>query len=267
MAYVFEYEVSMKQKFLLTICFIFLMSSVLPAQIRPDRNPAGIGILRPTKRISDRIPQELKEKLKITEAEKIEFKEILKNSKAKIAKVWNSPCKPEKVVDVRDTPCWNQFDFRFGSHFTFSGEYTFTSFSLIEGEFWAGKYGPIHSLIVDLGEVNFSQISKETKEVKQLNSFPLTYNVKDKKIESVSGIQEFQDLKISDKLPAELKHVYLLRSVMFANSYIFTANGDFFIPYRSEAVHAFQVVKNEDNFITILWKKIESKREWIKKTE
>jgi hypothetical protein len=268
-----ERLLNMKQTFLLTICFIFLMNSPLPAQIRPDRNPAGIGIRRPPTRKLNRaeMPPELKEKLKITEAEKIQFKEILKNSKAKIAKIWNSPCKYEKVVEVRDTNCWKQFDFSVGSHFAFSesnyafpDEDSFVSVSLIEGEFWAGSYGPIHSLLADLGEVAISQISKETKEVKLLGSFPLIYNAADRKIEKISGTYEFQGLKISDKQSAKLNHAYLLRSVMYISSRIFTQNGEFVRPQKRETVHAFQVIKDQENVVTILWKKIESKRESVK---
>jgi hypothetical protein len=242
------------------------MNSSLTAQLRTDKNPVAIGTQqRPTKKLNrGEVPPELKEKLKITESEKIEFREILKDSKVKLAKIWNSLCKPERVVNVQDVLCFGQFNFIFASSITFAKGDSFASISLIKGQFWAGKYGPINSLLVDLGEVDFSQITKEAKEVKILNDFPLAYNAQSQKMETISGSSKFQGLKISDTQPAELNHTYLLRSAIYSKNYLSTDSSQIIRNQIKENIHAFKVIKEKDNLVTMVWKKIESKQEFVK---
>lgn len=196
------------------------------------------------------LPKELKAKLAITKEEKTEYKALLKASKAKIAKIWNDLCPSQMVIDVNDTLCLEQATFLFGSRYFFrneSGRELFGYIYLVKKEFWVQETS-ISQILIDLGEINLSRITKETEEVRILDSFPLAEYAGQGKIKSLSMGIDFQGLKINDKLPAQLNHTYLLRAFYRQHSF-----------WGIDSIFAFQMVKEKDNVITILWKKVRSK--------
>lgn len=207
-----------------------------------------------------RLPREMQDKLTVTKADKIEFKAVLKESKGNLAKLWNNPCKYEKVVNVKDEHCFNDFDVRLASEFVFIWGEEFGYISLANREFSVKRYGLMHPILADLGETNINQISQNSNEVRILKSFPLTVDGQAKKIYPTTENPEYQGLQIKTEFPAKLNHTYLLRVTRIGGRVIGTLLGSAIsVNQRRETIYAFQVVKEEDDVLTILWKKIESK--------
>ncbi len=251
---------------LLITCLI-ISATLAAAQIRRDRDPAATAQQqqRPIGKSSrGETSDKLRDLLRITKIEKAQAKEILKQTEGKLGKIWNSLCQYEKVVAVSDTDCWEELDYRIASNFAFSNDSEFAGISLVKKEFWAANHSAIYSFLVDLGERDFSQINEETEEVKTLGKFPVTIDPENRKIKPLFGIHQFENLEISDRRPAKLNHTYLLRTVVYRASSVFTENARLTIKRILENTHSFQVVKDQDNVTTILWKKIASKQTAVK---
>lgn len=268
----------MKQIISLTFCLIFLISSV-SAQLGADAQyptPVMSVPSRPRTRNARKtspemkLSSEMKAKLRVSKEEKAEFNEILKNSKGvTLAKIWNNPCKFEKVVNARNLDCFQEFNANLASTYNFSRDFTdFGSFSLIEGEFKAEIYGLIYAAMVDLGEIDLSRLDKDSEVVKTLGSFPLSVDFEMKKVFPTLNDSQYEGLTITQKFPAALKHSYLLRSVVFNSKTIYTQNGArMSIPQMQETFYAFQVLKINDGIITFIWKKIDSRVKSLKQAE
>lgn len=246
----------MNQTLFLIICFIFLINTTL-AQRKTGETSANQETQQKQK--TGKTRADLKENLKITESEKLEYKEILNNSDVKIAKIWNSPCKFKNVIDATDTFCLEQFDLRFASNYAFQGATTYASIILAKGEFWSPSFRSSYALLVDIGEVDLSQIGKETKEVLILNNFPLIDYLQSIKKQTLSQGFEFQGLKISDKQPAKLNHVYLLKTVNYNEREFLTEGSEITLSQKRETIYAFQIIKEKGGIATILWKNIKAK--------
>lgn len=234
---------------------------LITASLAQTNSDADFRVRETQKRQKDesnrsKIPEELKEKLKLTDAERLEFKEIKNNSKGRIVKIWNSPCKDERVLDARDTFCLEQSKFIYASHYEFPGASSFAGINLITGEFETLNSRISQALLVDLGEVNLSRVSKETNEVQILHAFPLPDQDKVKKQVLPAGGLNYQGLNISGKQPAKSNHTYLLRTVTYFDKPV---SYNVAIPVKRETIHALQVLKEKDNVVAIIWKEIKLK--------
>lgn len=258
----------MKQIIFSTLCLIFLTISI-SAQFESDRAPVReIVFSRRSKAPKiQKLSSEMKTKLRVSKEEKTEFDEILKNSKGgTLAKIWNNPCKFEKVVDVKDSDCFQDFNAKLASTYDFSDDFTdFGTFSLIKGDFSSENYGLIYQGMVDLGESDLSRLDKNSEVVKKLGSFPLSVDFEMKKVFSTLNDSQYEGLTIKQKFPAALKNSYLLRSVVFGSKTMLTQNGVMAkTPQMKETFYAFQVLKINDDIITFMWKKIDSRVKTLK---
>lgn len=204
-------------------------------------------------------------KLAVSKEEKAKFADILKSSKGSaLAKIWNNPCKFKRLVNVQDVDCFQEFNVNLAANFVFSWGSEFGSIGLAEGEFEAGAYGLTYATMVDLGEIDFSQLSKNSDAVKKLGSFPLSVDFAMNKVTPTFDNPQYEGLTIKQKFPAKLNHSYLLRSVVFGNRMIFTQNDTMKVPQMQEAFYAFQVLKINDDIITFIWKKISAQSRLLK---
>ncbi len=236
----------MKQIFLLIILGSLLV--ITNAQQKDNEESLKIG----------QIPAELKAKLEISDQEKIDFKDLLKDSKVKIAKIWNNMCPSLRVIDVNDKFCVEHLNFFRGSSYTFRNEvdsYSYTNIYLVNGEFHAQE-SPLLQIIVDLGEIKLTTVGKDTKEFNTLIKFPMKDYYQQEKKEFISKGLDFQGIKLNDKLPAQINHTYLIRS-LFPENLLREEINEF--TWFMDSVIAFQIVQQKDNVITIVWKKIHSK--------
>lgn len=258
----------MEQIIFSIFCLVFLTISV-SAQFESDRAPAREIIFSRRSKAPkmQKLSSEMKAKLRVSKEDKAEFDVILKNSKGgTLAKIWNNPCKPEKVVNAQNTDCFQEFNSNLASTFNFSPDFMdFGSISLAEGHFESYARSLIYEAMVDLGEVDLSQLDKNSQTVKTLASFPLSVDYEMKKVFPTLNDSQYEGLTIKQKFPAALKHSYLLRSVVFSSKMMMTQNGVMVkTPQIKETFYAFQALKINDDIITFVWKKIDSRVKTLK---
>jgi hypothetical protein len=258
----------MKQITFPILCLIFFITSV-SAQFESDRAPVReIVFSRRSKAPKlQKLSSEMKAKLRVSKQEKAEFDEILKASKGgTLAKIWNNPCKFEKVVNAQNSDCFQDFNANLASTYNFSPDFTdFGTFSLIKGDFSAETRGLIYQAMVDLGEADLSGLDKNSEIVKKLGSFPLSVDFEMKKVSPTLNDSQYEGVTIKQKFPAALKRSYLLRSVVFNSKMMLTQNGVMVkTPQMKESFYAFQVLKINDDILTFMWKKIDSRVKTLK---
>ncbi|NJM52898.1 MAG: hypothetical protein HC846_05590 [Blastocatellia bacterium] len=122
-------------------------------------------------------------------------------------------------MDIADENCLNQYGYTVGSQFSFIKEVYqpfYGDISLTNGNFVVRNHGDFFTqLLVDLGEVDFVKLSKESPQVKTLLSYrdkEKTENVK--KVKLTEGFN-FYGLQITTTHKMHLNHTYLLRSIEF----------------------------------------------------
>ena len=203
------------------------------------------------------VSQRLVELLKISPEEEQQYQELIQKHKVKIVKLWNNLCENTKVLDIADENCLKQYGYTVGSQFSFIKEVYqpfYGDLSLTNGNFVVRNHGDFFTqLLVDLGEVDFVKLSKESPQIKTLISYrdkEKTENVK--KVKLTEGF-EFYGLKITTKHKMHLNHTYLLRSIEFWGERRYT--------WGKDLIFVFQPVKEDKNVVTLIWKKIRDK--WV----
>jgi hypothetical protein len=201
-----------------------------------------------------------KKDLKVTNAEKVQFKDFLKNKHTGIIKLLNNPCSNSLVIDANDEKCSGKSDFTFGSHYSFFAKVYFEKYqhidyatlSFVQGEFVVKNNSSLIQLLVDLGDRSISEIDEQTKDVINLSSFPLYDKNEMKKFNKSGDGYEFRGLKINNRQPVGLNRTFLLLS-HFETGFRSLVNS------KKETLFVFKVVRQKDEVVTILWKQIYSK--------
>lgn len=203
------------------------------------------------------VSQRLVELLKISAEEELQYQEFTKKYQAKIVKLWNNLCENTKILNVEDENCVKQYGYTVGSQYSFIKENYqpfYGDLSLTNGDFVVRNHGDFFTqLLVDLGEVDFVQLTKKSPQVKTL----LSYRDKEKtesgkKIKLTEGFN-FYGLQITTRHKMHLNHTYLLRSIEFWGERRYT--------WGKDLIFIFQPVKEDRNVVTIIWKKIRDK--WV----
>ena len=182
---------------------------------------------------------------------------MTQRDKAKIVKLWNNLCENTKILDVKDENCVKQYGYKVGSQFSFIKEAYqpfFGDLSLINGDFVVRNHGNFFTqLLVDLGEVDFVRLTKESPQVKTLINYRDKGETENgKKIKLAKGFN-FAGLEITTKHKMHLNHIYLLRSIEFWGERRYT--------WGKDLIFVFQPVKQDKNVVTLIWKKIRDK--WV----
>ena len=203
------------------------------------------------------VSQRLVELLRISAEEEQYYSGLIQKHQAKIVKLWNNLYENTKILNVEDENCLKQYGYTVGSQYSFIKE-NYQPFqgdlSLTNGNFVVRNHGDFFTqLLVNLGKVDFVQLTKESPQVKTLISYrdrEKTESVK--KVKLTEGF-DFQGLQITTKRKMHLNHTYLLRSIEFWGERRYT--------WGKDLIFVFQPVKEDKNVVTLIWKKIRDK--WV----
>lgn len=201
------------------------------------------------------VSQRLVELLKLSPEEEFQYQEFIQKHNFKVVKLWNNLCENTKTLDVQDENCLKQYGYTVGSQYSFIKE-VYQAFqgdiSLVNGNFFVRNHGIFFTqLLVDLGEVDFIQLTKRSSQVKTLINYQdKEENERIKKVKLAEGI-DFYGLNINTKHKMQLNHTYLLRSIEFWGERRYT--------WGKDLIFVFQPVKEDKNVVTLLWKKLRDK--------
>jgi hypothetical protein len=240
--------------FLLAISVTTFQASVFCQKAKSENSDS-----EPVQKQPHTIPvsNKLIELLKISAEEEQIYAELVQKQGAKILKLWNNLCENTKILDVKDENCLNQYGYTVGSQYSFIKQMYqpfYGDLSLISGNFIVRNHGDLLTqLLVDLGKTDFAGLSKHSPEVKKLVSYKDKGETeKTRKIKFSEGF-DFRGLKITTKHKLRLNHIYLLRSIEFWGERRYT--------WGKDSIFVFQPVKQDQNVVTLIWKKIRDK--WV----
>jgi hypothetical protein len=268
----------------LTVCAMMLLSySILPAQAAGTgaiRNPRPLPSnlkqfsdatteelerhsMPPMPRLAE-LRREIKEKLRMTDEEKTNYKRSVDDPKANIIRILSAySCNTSMVIDVSDARCADNPGFSSGSFFSFRfkdyGESPWTDLSLVEGEMTAGNKWHTIGMIADLGDANFSALDDDSAQVQALWAVPSGETVgesNEMKKKLVDGIH-CGDLLLTAKARMQPNHTYLLRTLTYRVSNDGGAWVNGFNWYNTDSLFVFRVADFTDGrAATLIWKKL-----------
>lgn len=210
------------------------------------------------------IRKELKEKLKLSDDEKDNYKKLAGDKRANIARMISSfSCSTSLVVDLSDPRCSDNPDFVLVSYFSFRykeyGESPWTDINLIEDNIAAGNKWQTLGFLADLGEeVEFGKIDSRSEEVKTLWEFREAEDMQEKTLQRAElekGITA-GGLLLSSKMKYQANHTYLVRTISYRMDGFYGV-GFGFNWHNTDSLFVFKVVGvEEDRTVTIAWRKL-----------
>jgi hypothetical protein len=233
------------------------------AVLKPSDDPEDnlILIFRPLSTIR----KEIREKLKLTDSDKDNYRKMAGDKKANIARILSSfSCSTSMVVDVSDPRCLENPDFSVGSYYSFRykdyGESPWTDVSFIEGEFSAGNKWHTVGFLADLGETaDFDKLDGKTEEIKALWELPSAETIEEKtklKKELETGFTSGR-LFLTSKMKAQANHTYMLRTISYRMDGGFQTFRAGFNWYNTDSLFVFKIVEMDaEKNATVAWKKI-----------
>jgi hypothetical protein len=202
--------------------------------------------------VKNKIPLKLQEKLKITDADKALIADLPNNKKLKIVKLWNDECGDNKIVDADDEKCVEQGEYSIASHFSFYlNGYTdkFVSIALLNGKFSVDNNPEWTQILVDLGQPLFAQVDTKSIAVEKLKQFHFPDAEKEEMQKELKRGVSYKGLKLSDSVNLLSNHTYLVSSVFEDLDLIGRTK-------KKALIYTFQVVKQDANIVTIVWKEV-----------
>ena len=204
------------------------------------------------------LPENLLPRLAITNADVAEFESLLSEKDTGIFKLWNDICGEIKIIDAeKDADCLEYSDYAFGSQFSFDLEkYSGVHSNIILSKnnlSVRAKPPQVFQMLMDLGKREIREINKTTKEVVELSKIKMIDRFGVFQINKILESDAIKSKRISLSYPADLDHIFLLRSVFWDDRAS--------LSWQRETVYIFQIKKLENNVATIVWKKIHSK--WV----
>jgi hypothetical protein len=195
----------------------------------------------------------VKEKVKITKDEQKSFASQLADKDIKVIKLWNNVCSAGDLntFDVSLENCADKFDFWKASVYSFyKKDYKsfFATISVTNNRLVAKNER--NQIMAEVSDISIGSIDADTKSVLTLNSFEFK---PDKTVEDIAQNLPLAGLKIVFSENIIINKTYLLRSMFNDNS---LASGF----TKVDKTYAFQIIKIEDNFITVVWKEIKLKK-------
>lgn len=119
-----------------------------------------------------------------------------------------------------------------------------------------------HSILVNVGDIPFDQISLQTKGLEFLNDFQTISDFdKAKEIDrQINDGFEKDGFVYRRGLSAQANTTYILRSIAYRGSYYRTLDGfvydELYFDKRMDVTVAFRIVRRDEEGITIIWKKL-----------
>jgi len=214
------------------------------------------------------IRKEIREKIKLTDADRDNYRKAAGDKKANIARILSSfSCSTALVVDVSDPRCQENPEFSVGSYYSFRykdyGESPWTDLSLVEGQFSAGNKWHTVGFLADLGEtIEFGKLDSKTEEIKRLWELPPAETLEEKtkqKTELENGFTT-GDLFLTSKMKVQANHVYLLRTIAYRLDGGFQTFRAGFNWYNTDSLFIIKIVElDAEKNATVAWKKISQK--------
>ena len=214
---------------------------------------------------SPRMSKEVREKLKITDEEKANYKRALNDSKANIVRLLSAfSCSTSVVIDLSDPRCSENPYYFEGSYYSFRykdyGESPWMDLNLIEEEFTAGNKWNTVGILVDLGDgADFGKLDESSKEIKALWELPCAETLEEK-TEQKTKLEKgftYNEIFVSNKTKLQANHTYLLRTIAYRVEGGFAMFKSAFNWYNTDSLFVFKVAAFDDQRIaTIGWKKL-----------
>ena len=211
-----------------------------------------------------RMQKAIKEKLRITDEEKTNYKRAVNDSKANIIRLLSAfSCSTALVVDLSDPRCADNPLFFAGSYYSFRykdyGESAWTDLNLIEEEFTAGNKWNTVGLIVDLGEAaDFSKLDENSKEIKELWDLPSAETLEEK-TEQKTKLEKgfiYEEVFVSSKARLLPNHTYLLRTIGYRVDGGFSMFSNAFNWHNTDSLFVLKALDFQEQRATIAWKKL-----------
>lgn len=214
---------------------------------------------------TSRMHKEVREKLKITDEEKANYKKALNDSKANIVRLLSAfSCSTSLVIDMSDSRCSENPYYFEGSYYSFRykdyGESPWMDLNLIEDEFTAGNKWNTVGFLVDLGDgADFSKLDENSKEIKALWQLPSAETLEEK-TEQRTKLEKgftYNEVFVTNKTKLQANHTYLLRTIAYRVEGGFAMFKSAFNWYNTDSLFVFKVAAFDDQRIaTIGWKKM-----------
>lgn len=201
-----------------------------------------------------------KDKINVSKVEKNQFAEFLKIKDSGIFKLINNPCgDDEKIVDASNELCVIRKGISYGSHYSFYSNVhyekfshlNYASISFIKGEIVAKNNQKLAQVLTELDTAGLDAVKTTDKEISDLLEFPLKNETELKKLKPIKGKYDFRELQITGNITPKPNRIYALRSVFRDSFNTLKFNG-------RETVHIFQIVKQENESLLIIWRRIKS---------
>lgn len=211
------------------------------------------------------IRKEIREKLKLSDDEKDNYRKLAGDKKANVVRVISSfSCSTSLVVDLSDPRCSDNPDYSIVSYYSFRfrdfGESPWTDVSFIEDELTAGNKWQTAGFLADLGDAaEFGRLDSKSEEVKALWEFKeaVTVDEKSKQREELEKGFSFGNLFLGNKMKMLLNHTYLVRTISYRVENSFRGFGPGFSWHNTDSLFIFKVVGlDDDRTVTLAWKKI-----------
>ena len=207
------------------------------------------------------IKKEVREKLKISDAERDEFRQIINDKKANIIRLMSEmPCDKRYTVDVKDERCSGNGQTLLVSFYSFRYKTylnnILTDIQLTQGQFVAGNVKHTPGFLVDLGNTDLNKVDLNSEAATVLLGLPKLKNLAeeaDLNQKLAAGFAQ-GNVFISYHQKAELNHTYLIRTIAYR------IEGEGASWFNVDSMYVFRVVKlDPDNTVTLAWKKIYEK--------
>jgi hypothetical protein len=211
------------------------------------------------------IRKEIKEKLKLTDDDKDNYRLAAGDKKANITRILSAfSCSTSLIVDVSDPRCSENPDFFVGSYYSFRfkdyGESPWTDVGLIEDEITAGNKWHTIGYLIDLGDgVEFGKLDSRSEEIKSLWEFQQPETMQEnakQKADLESGFSSGK-LFLTKKVKAQANHVYMLRTISFrleGDGYFMRAGFNW---HNTDSLFVFKILEMDtDKTLTVAWKRI-----------
>jgi hypothetical protein len=208
------------------------------------------------KKDKPKVPLYLEENLKINDADRILSRAFSTDKKIQIVKIWNDECGGNKIIDVNDEKCIKQAEFAIASRYSFSSKIYNKSPSFIgifSGEIIADSNPEWTQMLVDIGESSIDTVNSENIDVKKLKDFNVAGLQNEQLLKNLKTGILYKGLNLSGSSKLSLNHTYLIRSVFDDLNVIGKR-------IKPDLIYTFQVIKQDENVVTIIWKEIQKKR-------
>lgn len=198
--------------------------------------------------IKTKLSPELTNLLKLSKEEKSALENSLGKGKFEILKIWNNIC-GGKVFDASKADCAGKNEYPNASNYSFYlKDYKQVFASIFAANGFIYSYGNRPSLLVELGDVALDSVTIETKEAKAITE-KIGNEVFEKLAKSDDATVEVNSVKATYLSKIEPNKTFLMKSSFTDSTRLAGFN-------NVETIFAFRILKMENDFVTLAWKKV-----------